>query len=94
MVSGILLLYPVCRTCSAGTAAGTAAAGPAACAAAAAGGLSGLFVSDHAAYHEEYSGEYHGDNYDVRDVNAVYEQIRSTYFVPDENRRAVALSEK
>ena len=29
-----------------------------------------------------------------RDVNAVYEQIRSTYFVPDENRRAVALSEK
>lgn len=29
-----------------------------------------------------------------RDVAAVYEQIRSTYFVPDENKRAVPLSEK
>ena len=29
-----------------------------------------------------------------RDVAAVYEQIRSTYFVPDENRIAVPLSEK
>lgn len=29
-----------------------------------------------------------------RDVAAVYEQIRSTYFVPDESKRAVPLSEK
>ena len=67
-LSGILLLYPICRTCSAGTAAGTAGAGPAACAAAAAGGLSGLFIPDHAAYHKEYSGEYNGDDNYVRDM--------------------------
>lgn len=29
-----------------------------------------------------------------RDVSAVYEQIRSTYFVPDENKKVIPLSEK